>query len=644
MQNNNPMNRLRGKRYIRFVRCSTKGQADTSIDDQLALLDKFARERGMVHVDDLILEGVSGSLPRQHFERLIDRKREREDFDVLLVQDISRLTRSGSKHGAKVESLEAAGIDVVFALETVPEGAFGDIYKSMQYYAARETAKGISTSSTRGAQSALEQGRAAACRRPPFGIDRLYTAEDGTPKYVLRNLPDGGQLKLDPTTGAVVERFGRNVGKGYNHNRKQKGERIVLVPGDAQAVTTVRLIYRRFFIDNWGQHRIAKELNDGGAVGPTGGPWQMNAVMRILRNVIFTGRSIANFWTSGIYNMRNPGAPKSAEQAPGRLAGRVKPPQVIRPREEWRVQDEPRLRDYLGDEHLRGLAVAYQDQQLDARAGGYEPKVNRDRHRESAYILKGILTSKQGNLPMSGSLRGRKAAYRRHYSISKAFHYPRSGDRVMRKAVLAAPLEELVLNAVRMTLLNAPNLKTMLKRQIERELKAQKTGADHAARLRAELNEIRLQMEFIVKQCAVIGEDEAATQLAQYAKRRDDLQRQSRLAEASAPLTSGNVDGVVEAVVTGLRKTGEHLRHYCRAALRRLLELMVAKAEVDLETGHLDLELRLPLWALTNPERMCLDHPFARRSSDEAHQRGLVLMKFRLLRMAKQYLGYGVAA
>src|SRR5439155_26381569 len=94
---NNPVNKLMGRRYIRFVRCSTKGQADTSIDDQLALLDKFARERGMVHVDDVLLDGVSGSLPRQHFERLIDRKPRGDDFDVLLGPDTSRATRDGAK-------------------------------------------------------------------------------------------------------------------------------------------------------------------------------------------------------------------------------------------------------------------------------------------------------------------------------------------------------------------------------------------------------------------------------------------------------------------------------------------------------------------------------------------------------------------
>lgn len=227
LSNNSPTNNLMGKRYIRFVRCSTKMQADTSIDDQLALLDAFARQHGMIHVDDFVLEGVSVSVPRQHFDQLVERKRQQDDFDVLLMQDTSRLTRSGSKHGAKVEwELEAAGIELIFVAEDVPNGEYGDLIRTIQYNAAKQTAKGISFTATRGAQSALEQGRAAFCRRPPFGIDRLYTGEDGTPKYLLRNLSDGSQLKLDPQTGATIERFPRNVVKSYSHNRKQKHERV----------------------------------------------------------------------------------------------------------------------------------------------------------------------------------------------------------------------------------------------------------------------------------------------------------------------------------------------------------------------------------------------------------------------------------
>ena len=55
--------RLKGKRCIGLVRCSTVGQADTSIPDQIAALRNFAAEHGLIIVDIVILPGLSGSIP-----------------------------------------------------------------------------------------------------------------------------------------------------------------------------------------------------------------------------------------------------------------------------------------------------------------------------------------------------------------------------------------------------------------------------------------------------------------------------------------------------------------------------------------------------------------------------------------------------
>jgi DNA invertase Pin-like site-specific DNA recombinase len=124
---------LAGKRYINLVRCSSSKQADTSLVDQLALLSDYAARHGMTHVDDVLVDGVSGSIPgaRHDFDKLIQRKETREDFDVVLLQDTSRLTRAGNEHGAKVEyDFQAAGIEVVYVAEDVPEGEFAGVLRA----------------------------------------------------------------------------------------------------------------------------------------------------------------------------------------------------------------------------------------------------------------------------------------------------------------------------------------------------------------------------------------------------------------------------------------------------------------------------------------------------------------------------------
>ena len=105
---------LRGRRYIALARCSTFDQADTSLPDQLKLLRSFGDRHGMDYVD-FVARDVTGSIPgaRTEFVELIQRKKRKNDFDSLLVQDTTRLTRSGVQHAFKVKGdLAAAGITV----------------------------------------------------------------------------------------------------------------------------------------------------------------------------------------------------------------------------------------------------------------------------------------------------------------------------------------------------------------------------------------------------------------------------------------------------------------------------------------------------------------------------------------------------
>lgn len=154
---------LEGRRYINVVRCSSDQQADTSPVDQLRVLNNFAAISHMTHAgDDVVLEGVSGSLPggRTDIEQVIARKRARDDFDVLLVQDISRFTRGGIDHVGKLKwDLGVAGVEVVF----VTQGTTGDLdddslIQSIGAYSAQRQAKGMSYAATRGQMSSIAAG------------------------------------------------------------------------------------------------------------------------------------------------------------------------------------------------------------------------------------------------------------------------------------------------------------------------------------------------------------------------------------------------------------------------------------------------------------------------------------------------------
>lgn len=123
-----PMNRWQNKRYICLVRQSNDSEGSGSTEGQLRLLHQEGERRGMRHIDDVVLTGATGSLPgkRQDLQDFLERKREHDDFDVLLIQRLDRLTRGGSDHGIwfTFEAIRV-GVEILYAADDLPEnGAY----------------------------------------------------------------------------------------------------------------------------------------------------------------------------------------------------------------------------------------------------------------------------------------------------------------------------------------------------------------------------------------------------------------------------------------------------------------------------------------------------------------------------------------
>jgi hypothetical protein len=611
---------LRDKRYIGLLRCSTVGQADTSIDDQRRLLDAFAREHGLVAADYVALEGVSGSLPgnRTDIQKLIVRKQARDDFDILLVQDTSRFTRAGTQHAHRLESeLNAAGIEVVYATGAIPPGDVGDLVKSIYAYSDQHHARAISFVATRGAMSSILDGRSPYCRRPPFGIDRLYVAADGTPSHIIRNLPDGGQLKLSPDCQTVLARFERNERRGgRNHYNKQRQERIILVPGDEARLAAVRQIYRRHYVDGWGTHRIAEELNVAGVPSAEGGRWSTTVLLDILGNPIYLGRGIANRCTRAIYHMRGPDRPVEAKLDKRELYQRRRPPAHARPQSDWVVQDYPALFDILPPE-IRDLAAAKQQAHLDAQAAGERRKPNRDRHRDSSFFLKGILRSKQGDEPMTGTTTGKRGIRKRYYRVPRAHAYP-NGNRVLRRLIPAEPIERAVIEIVRRTLLTLPDLRDRIERKVRAALKAATDDAGQLKELTAEREAIRRKLEFVVDSFDAEMKELAERKIGELRAQLRAINDRIARCRPAVALTDSQVAERVDAVVAAIENLAQALGTAPPPTLAGLLQTIVGRLVVDLETREGELEIALP--AEADPA-MWLDAGSACKSCNEPHPR-----------------------
>ena len=348
------------KRYICLVRVSDASEGTSSTEAQLTYLKEYAQRMGMIFVDEVVLNSVTGSLPgkRPDLQGLIDRKREKNDFDFVLVQRLDRLTRGGSDHGFWIEhECKKVGLRIIFVGDDIPDGRYANLIKVAKYESAQEQAFSISQRSTQGAQMALEEGRNITSSRTPFGCWRLYLTADGTMSHVIMDLRDGRQQKLHPKTMEVIDTYGQIGGGGKGHYRKQKNERVLLVSGSADEAATVREIFDLHFRQGFGGKRIADVLNRRGVLSPQGKSWSQHQVEVIYENEVYTGRSVGNRITSAIYHERFANAPKRVELDVETRATARNIPVRQRPKSEWFIQDQPLMKNFL-DADVRAMAEA----------------------------------------------------------------------------------------------------------------------------------------------------------------------------------------------------------------------------------------------------------------------------------------------
>lgn len=636
--------RLAGKRYIAVMRCSTREQADTSIDDQQRLIQRFAADNGMVLVGEVRLEGVSGSV-HENLDRvvkgLVQRKVDRNDFDVVVVQDASRFGRTGAGHAAKLRyDLEMVGVEVVTAMGHQPKSDFVEVTDALAATVARQQAKGIAAAVARGSQSALEQGRKAHSSVTPYALDKLYMTSDGRPLHWVRtDYAAGTQTRHDASTGVVIDRYFASKGGGVpTHYRKQKQELVTLIPGDPAAVEVVHTIYRRHFVDHWGYGRIAQALNDRRVTAPKGTGWSRATVKNILDNPIYSGRGIANRVSRALYYRRSPDMPAEATRM-ARADGKTQT-STYRRSSDWHVVQYPRLVDFLPAD-LRALAADRHQKRLDAMAAGHKP-TPRDKHPESSYLLKGLLTTKEG-LPMTGRRKGRKGC-KRYYAVGKAHGTPTS-DSTLRRMAPAEPLEAAVLEILRTTLRSLPAVRDQFIDAAKAALRGRQCTQADADAIKRDLNRIERRVDLLVDEFRDGDADVVRNKLAALKTEHRDLKRRLEAMARPLAITDQNIEHMVDGMIAMHLDDADSLRVLPAAHVRDLLTSIVESMTIDLSTMEVTLVVRMPLWAqgsLQQPAaKVGLDSTLVYRRLLEAHppemyQQHLVLPKAAWMKASTQ--------
>jgi len=230
-----------------YARYSTDRQSESSIDDQLRACREYAGRHDLVISATFADEGVSGAaIGNRPGFRAMMAAAEHVEFDILLLADLSRLSRSAGDLNKTIDRLTFRGIRVIgvqngydssrkgHKLQAGVEGVMGESFREMIRDRTHEALRG-------------RMGRGLSAGGQPYGY---------------RSVPaDGGhRLEIDEAQAEVI-----------------------------------RWIFTRY-AEGQAPRRIAHELNARSIASPRGGTWAISALYGqkkygtgILRNELYRG-------------------------------------------------------------------------------------------------------------------------------------------------------------------------------------------------------------------------------------------------------------------------------------------------------------------------------------------------------------------
>lgn len=284
-------------RIATYARFSTDHQRDSSIDDQRRNCSKFAERQEWAapayQFEDRAFSGASNARPGYQ-EMLAEA--DRGGFDVLLVDDLSRLSRDDVETKTVIRRFKFRGLRIIGVSDGYDSAAKGEKIQS----------------SMRGL------------------MNEMYI--DDLREKVMRGMT--GQAMKGNNVGGRC--YGYRHVPQYDHARASpEGQPVLLCVRREISPEQAEIIVKIFelFAQGWSMRAIAKHLNDLGIPSPRGGKWLQSAIYGdyevgygILNNPLYAGTYVWNRREC----RKNPDTGKRVH--------------VRRPESEWITTDMPELR------------------------------------------------------------------------------------------------------------------------------------------------------------------------------------------------------------------------------------------------------------------------------------------------------------
>ena len=160
------------KRAILYARVSGNDR-DTdgrNLNSQIEMGQEYTQERGYTILAELSEDdrGASGAeidLPGLNSIREIARKNQ---FDVLVVREIDRLSRKLAKELIVEQDLKRAGVEIEYVLSEYPDTPEGNLQKHVKAATAEYEREKITERMSRGRHDAIKDGNIMVHGRPPY--------------------------------------------------------------------------------------------------------------------------------------------------------------------------------------------------------------------------------------------------------------------------------------------------------------------------------------------------------------------------------------------------------------------------------------------------------------------------------------------
>jgi hypothetical protein len=584
--------RLAGGSGVGQIRCSRKEQAKKSLKQQQDWLREFARLNGMEYVTDM-REAVSASQTKRRpdLDRIFERKRMFNDFDTLIVQDLSRLTRGGVTHGLELFfKFKALGIRLVSLVDGLIDGDDKIIEAAQRFQEARATAKATALNSRRGTIAARKRRKIAYTFNVPFGVDRLIVTESGQPLFRLRNMSDRSQQKLSPDGKTLLHTYPPNGVGERNHHIKQADEFESFAPGAESHVKLVNRMFRHKFKDLQGEFKIARALNNEGVRTLRGKQWTHEAVNTILLNPIYLNRATGDRTAAGEFYKNGPSYPLPVTKQDGSLS-------IYRSESEWHHESHQEMESFLDfDRVTKEEIYNWQLAEMRRLAQRHRKPRGGNRHHNSSYILSGILREKTEKWSLTGTFK----TYR-YYRACRAENRPMTGhwlNRHFSADVLEAPIRPLL----KRVLDSYGGIVAATESAAKSYLEARQSTECELPTLLAQRDQLLSKVDFWVTQLADLGRDFVEVKTNPIRNEIVAINRRIRSLEQERGTAGAHARADAPKLLKSLKQVASVWNELPHAAVQSILRILVSKMEIDYQTLEVDLELRLPSWVVTQPD------------------------------------------